>query len=96
MGGRQPLDRFSGEFRDSGAIMVGSCTATAPHARILNPAPGSGGSPAQPGDRRTGQAVGAARMRRVLTDPSNTTTSAPGASIGVMPDFRKLIAHELI
>jgi Subtilase family/LGFP repeat len=153
--GRRALNRVSGEFRDSGAIMVGSCTAKAPHTRILTPAPGSGGSPSNFGTRIDCHAWGenvvtcgsfatptkpdayftgpffggtssaapviagvclltqnlfqtlnpatggpgklsAARMRRVLTDPSNTTTSAPGASIGVMPDLRKLIAHEFI
>jgi hypothetical protein len=153
--GRRALNRFDAGFRNSGAIMVGSCSSTAPHGRILNPAPGSGGSPSNFGSRIDCHAWGenvvtcgsqvapkktdayftgpffggtssaspiiagvcllvqnlfqtlnpatggqgklsAARMQRVLTDPSNTTAGAPGAAIGVMPDLKKLIAHEFI
>ncbi|MGW2090066.1 hypothetical protein [Streptomyces sp. NPDC001880] len=47
------------------------------------------------GDRRR-LLVSARRMRSVLTRPLNSRPGAPGAFIGVMPDWHKLIANEFV
>lgn len=144
-----------GEFRESGAIMVGSGTSAQPHGRIAVENLATGSSQSSFGSRvdcfawgenivttgnpntptkadaywtgpffggtsgaaaiiagvcllvqdlftRLNPGVGAPgklrpkRMRTVLTTPGNSTAGAPGASIGVMPDLKKLIAREFV
>jgi hypothetical protein len=65
-------------------VIAGICLLVQSLFQTLNPASGAPGK------------ISANRMRNVLTRPVNSTAGAPGASIGVMPDLRKLIANEFV
>ncbi|MFI0229791.1 S8 family serine peptidase [Streptomyces sp. NPDC017086] len=75
---------FFGNTSGAAPVIAGVCLLVQNLFTTLNPGTGA------PGKLRP------ARMREVLTDPRNSTAGAPGASIGVMPDLRKLIAHEFV
>ncbi|MFE6690632.1 S8 family serine peptidase [Streptomyces sp. NPDC057743] len=75
---------FFGKTSGATAIIAGVCLLVQNLFTTLNP--GTGG----PGK------LGPVRMRNVLTDPRNSTVGAPNASIGVMPDLKKLIASEFV
>ncbi|MFF7245899.1 S8 family serine peptidase [Embleya sp. NPDC008237] len=75
---------FFGGTSGAAAIIAGVCLLVQDLFTRLNPGVGA------PGKLRP------SRLRTVLTTPSNSTAGAPGASIGVMPDLKKLIAHEFV
>ncbi|MYS86849.1 S8 family serine peptidase [Embleya scabrispora] len=75
---------FFGGTSGAAAIIAGVCLLVQDLFTRLNPGVGAPGK------------LGPNRMRTVLTTPSNSTAGAPGASIGVMPDLKKLIAHEFV
>ena len=153
--GKKILLRGGPDFKESGAIMVGGCSSSVPHARWIEPLEGGSNFGSRvdcfawaenivtcawdsnnPAQKNNYFGVGAnattffkgtsgatpiiavccllmqnlhstltpktgspgrlrpLNMRQILTNPLNGTQSSPNAKIGVMPDFKKIIANE--